>query len=203
MRRRTADGREKLAAVEDAAGLFLGRMDLDAGGRAGRDRIAVVGFNATVWIAQALTSDAGALRTAVAALRDEMREGTRLDLAVEGGVRALDGPGRRPGNTAAVVLLTDGLPNGVPTGPGGTQGETVVALAAAARGRGIHIYAIGVGLPGAPDAADRVDMDLLRAIAGRPKDAFQTFSAVELARIYGEIAYALGCPGGVYWRTSP
>jgi Mg-chelatase subunit ChlD len=199
MRRATADGREKLAAVQSAASLFLDQMDFRPDGRGDLDQVALVGFNSQGWIEQPLTSDTTALRAGIDHLRAGMHEGTRLDLAIDWGVRALDGPERRPANTPVIVLMTDGLPNGVPPGPGGTEEETVFARAAAAKSRGIRLYAIGVGLPDGADVADRINMDLLRAVASEPRMAFQTFSAEELARIYGEIAYTLGCPSGAYW----
>jgi Mg-chelatase subunit ChlD len=198
MRRPTADGRGKLEAVQAAAKLFLARMDF--AGRYGRgDQVAVVGFNSMGWIEQALNSDGATLRAAIDRLPAGMREGTRLDLAIEWGVRALDDPARRPANTPVIVLLTDGMPNRVPVGPGGTQEETVVARADAAKAAGIRLYTIGVGLPDAADPSDRINIDLLRDVASSPEMAFQTFDAGDLERIYGEIAYTLVCPTGVFW----
>ena len=134
MRNLTRDGRRKIDAVQDAARAFVDLMELGAAD--GRDQVAVAAFNDTAWIAAPLGADLIALHAAIDALPDGMASGTRLDLAVEVGRYALDVPGRIAGNTAVVVLLTDGLPNRVPLGPGGTQEETVLAVADDVKARG-------------------------------------------------------------------
>jgi hypothetical protein len=126
-----------------------------------------------------------------------MAEGTRLDLALEGGRTALTGPGRDPAHTPVLVLLTDGLPNRVPTpAPSGSQEDTVLAAAARAKAAGIRLYTIGVGRPDAPDLADRINPDLLRAAASAPEMYYQAPDAEDLARIYAEVADTLRCPAG-------
>lgn len=197
MRRPTRDGRPKLDAVQDAARVFLGLMDFVPEG--GHDQVAIAAFNNTAWIAQPLTVDAAGLRRVIDALPDGLASGTRLDLAVEIGLRALDPAARLAGNTPVVILLTDGLPNGVPLGPGGTQEETVLAMAARARDAGVRMYTIGVGQADAADIADRINADLLRAVASEPAMFFQTVDAAELAQIYASIAHTLGCPPESFW----
>jgi Mg-chelatase subunit ChlD len=197
MRRLTHDGRPKLDAVQDAARAFLTLMDFVPAG--GFDQVAVTAFNSRAWIAQPLGADAAALRSAIDHLPDGVSRGTRLDLAVEIGIQALDSPARRPENTPVVVLLTDGQPDGVPLGPGGTQEETILAAAARARTAGLRVYTIGVGQPDAADIGDRINAELLRAVASEPGMYFQTVDAAELAVIYADIAYIFGCSGTAFW----
>ena len=176
---------------------FLSLMDLAAD--PGHDQVAVAAFNDRAWIAQPLGVDRFALHAAVDGLPDGMASGTRLDLALEVGRAALDVPGHIASNTAVLILLTDGLPNRVPLGPGGTQEETVLAMAEQVRASGVRVYTIGVGQADAPDIADRINADLLRSVASTPAMFFQTVDAGELARIYADIAYTLGCPPESYW----
>ncbi len=200
MRRLAGDGQPKLAAVQAAARAFVDRMDLAASSDAAGDSVAVVAFNDRVWLEQALTGNRRLLFAAIDGLGARLAEGTRLDLALEGGMAALRDPGRRPENTAVIVLLTDGLPNRVPTPtPWGSQEDTVLAAARRARDAGIRIYAIGVGRADAPDLADRINPELLRQVASSPRMYYETWSAEELAAIYREIAYTIGCPPDSFW----
>jgi Mg-chelatase subunit ChlD len=201
MRNPTRDGRPKLDAVQDAARAFVALMDFAPEG--GYDQVAVAAFNDRAWVAESLGSDADRLRAAIDRLPDSVAQGTRLDLAIDIGRSALDVPTRIAANTAVIILLTDGLPNRVPLGPGGTQEETVLAAADRAKATGALIYTIGVGQPDAVDPADRINADLLRAIASTPTMFYQTVDAAELARIYAEIAYTLGCPPDSFWGRRP
>jgi Mg-chelatase subunit ChlD len=83
---------------------------------------------------------------------------------------------------AVMVLLTDGLPNRVPPGPGSTMEETVLARAASARGAGTRIFTVGLGLP------DDVLRGLLAGVAGSPLDYYYAPDAADLAGIYRQIA---------------
>jgi Mg-chelatase subunit ChlD len=196
MRRLTRSGRPKLAAVQDAARLFLGRVDL-GGDEGSHDQVAIVGFNDGVWVEQPLTSDPAALAQAVDRLPARMAEGTRLDLALTAGEAALHDPARIAANAPVVVLLTDGLPNRVPTpAPAGSQEDTVLAAAARLKASGAQLFTIGVGTGDAPDILDRINVDLLRAAASRPDMFFQAPDAEDLARIYAEVAVTLRCPAG-------
>jgi hypothetical protein len=137
------------------------------------------------------------LGRAIDGLPAHMAEGTRLDLAFDAGRAARAGPGRDPANTPVIVLLTDGLPNRVPTPrPTGSQEDTVLAAAARAKAAGIRVYTIGVGRPDAPDIIDRINLDLLSAAASNPNMFYQAPDAEELARIYDQVAYTLRCPAG-------
>jgi Mg-chelatase subunit ChlD len=200
MRHRTGDGRPKQDAVLAAGRAFLDQMSLAADSQGHRDQVAIVGFNERAWIEQELTDDRAAVGAALDRLPKGIAEGTRLDLAIDRGAEALSGPARRAGNTAVMVLLTDGMPNRVPTpAPAGSQEDTVLAAAGRAKAAGIRVYTIGVGLPNAADPSAQINPDLLRRIASEPRMYFQTWSASELAAIYREIAYTIGCPPESFW----
>jgi len=202
MRSPARDGRPKLDAVQSAARAFVDLMAFaPAGGPT--DQVSIAAFNERAWVAHALDTDAQALNDAIDRLPDGLSPGTRLDLAVEIGITALAHPSRRPANTPVIVLLTDGLPNGVPVGPGGSQEETVLAVAEGARSAGIRMYTIGVGQADAEDPAYRVNAELLRKVATEPDMYFETLDTAELARIYAEIAFRLGCPPDAFWGGRP
>lgn len=195
MLRVTTAGRHKIEAVQDAAGAFLSLVDFTPDKYGGHDQVAIIAFNDTAWIRQSLTATPNLLRGAIGSLSDAIAEGTRHDLALVRGIEAMQDPGRRHENTPVLILLTDGLPNRVPTPvPSGTQEDTIVALALQAKNLGFRIYAIGVGTPGAPDPADRINPGLLRAVASEPNMYYQTPDAEGLERIYAEIAQVIGCP---------
>lgn len=191
MRRPLADDRPKLAAVLEAAGAFLARLDLESGGH----RAALAGFNDRAWTALPLVADRAALAAALADLPAGMAEGTRLDLALAEGMTLLSAA--PSGTTPVLVLLTDGLPNRVPTPrPFGSQEETVLAAAARARAAGIRLYAIGVGRPDAPELPDRIDAALLTAIAGDRSRYFQADDSPAIDRAWQALGAALLCPDG-------
>jgi Mg-chelatase subunit ChlD len=122
-------------------------------------------------------------------LSSAVAEGTRLDLAIARGAEALDG-GRRPAaNEQVLILMTDGLPNRVPTPePEGSQEDAILDLSQQVKARDIRIYTIGVGNPGAHDIADRINSQLLRDVATDPSMYFETPDAEDLAQIYSDIA---------------
>lgn len=197
MLRRTASGRTKLAAAQSAARLFVERLTLERGAPFGTDQVALVGFNDRAWREIQLTDDRAAFRRALDSLAERVAEGTRLDLALDEGTRALTGPGRRPGNTAVLIVLTDGLPNRVPTpATGGSPDDTVLSAAQRAKSAGVAVYAIGVGLPDAADPVDRINGALLARIASSIGHFFQTPDADDLGRIYDQVAASIGCPPG-------
>ena len=75
----------------------------------------------------------------------------------------------------------------------------MLAAADRAKAEGIEIFTIGVGRPDADDPIDRVNADLLRAVASSPERAFITPDAEELAAIYSRIAVLLPCPPSAFW----
>ncbi|MCB0218025.1 MAG: VWA domain-containing protein [Chloroflexi bacterium] len=191
MRRPLADGRPKLEAVLEAAGAFLASLDLESG----RQRVALAGFNDRAWTALPSSADRLALERALARLPQGIAEGTRLDLALAAGAALLE-PGSGPADASRVlILLTDGLPNRVPTpAPAGSQEASVLAAAERARAAGIRLYTIGVGRPDAPELPDRIDAALLTAIAGDPARYFEALDDAALQAAWRSLSDALACP---------
>lgn len=189
MNRPAAGGTSRREAALAAARAFVAQLRLAPDARGGHDQVAVSAFHGRAWTALGLSNDGDAIAAALDGLPADMGRGTRLDLAFEIGQAAIDAGPRRPGNTPALVLLTDGQASGVPADPGRTADETILARAAAAKGAGTVVFTVGFG-----DGAD-LDRDLLRAAATDPDHYFETPDADDLAAIYRRIAGALtGCP---------
>lgn len=189
-----AGGVTKLAAAIDAARRFVGvlRLAPDAQGRG--DRAAIAWFNATAAVEQPLTADPGALGAALDRLPPHVAELTRLDLGLQIGADAALA-GARPGSVPVVVILTDGLPNGVPPAADGRPETTVLRVAADAKAAGVRIYTIGLGAP------DDLDAGLLRAVASSPANYSYAPDAEDLRLVYANLAASLRCiPGAGAWR---
>lgn len=164
---------DKLAAARAAAAAFLDALPL------GRDRAAIVAFDAEARILAPLSADRARLDEALAALAP--RPGTRIDLGLAAAGEVLAAQ-PRPGSLRAVILLTDGFQ--------GAEAplEAVLAAAADLRSRGHAPYAIALG--------DRVDLDLLAAVVGDPARLYRSPTAQELAAITLRLAADLSCAGG-------
>lgn len=177
MARPGSDGNPKIDAALAAARLFVGQLRMDGSARPG-DRVAVVGFNASAWSELALTGDAMAAGLALDRLKDKLAQGTRLDLALTEGARALAVP-RGVDSEPVMILLTDGLPNLVPTPEGGgSQNDTIIAAAQQAKAAGARIVAIGFGAEG------DVLRPLLEQVASTPSDVRIAPNAFVLELIY-------------------
>jgi len=189
MQRLTRDDRPKLDAAVAAASAFVDLLDMATDGRSGGDRVGIVGFNREAWTATELSSDRDRIGTALAGLAARAAEGTRLDLAFRHGQDALAAAGASP-NQPTMIVLTDGLPNGVPTPvAGGTQEDAVLAAAAEAKARGSRVFTVGLGVP------DDVLQSLLAAAASTPDDFLYAPDAEDLVEIYRRIAGRIGaCP---------
>ncbi len=188
MLRDAGDGGSKLDAVMRASRAFLDRFDPGSSG----GRVAIAVFNERAWIVQPLTDDRERLKAAIDGLPAHIEEGTRLDLGLSVGAEAV-GPAS-PGRWRAMIFLTDGLPNRVPTPEsGGRQEDTVLAAAAEVRARGIEIHTVGYGRVDAVDIADRISPDLLREIAGDGSRYHETDDAGALADVFRRIAGEIGC----------
>jgi hypothetical protein len=198
MRDATSDGRRKIDVVQATARTFLDLMRLDPGAGGSSDQVAIAGFNRTAWVEQSLTADAAALRSAIDRLPVSMQEQTRLDLALRVGAEALRDP-RHTVNAAALILLTDGLPNQVPYAEDGTVETTVLRAAEAAKAAGIDVYTVGVGRAGG--ARPEINEDLLRAAASLPSMYYHAPEAEQLAGIYRELVRVLPCGGSRYWSS--
>ena len=183
MQRTTGSGTVKLDAALDAARLFKDLLDFEPDGWHRRDQLGIVGFNDEAWTETLLTHDEAALDRAINALPEKVAEGTRLDLALQQGQDAIERSVRLPENRAILVLLTDGLPNRVPTPvPSGTQEDTVLAIAAAVKAKGTRVFTVGLGLP------DDVLRTLLEEAASSPRDYYFAPDSEDLADIYRQIA---------------
>ena len=183
MRRPTRDGRQKSEAAIDAAQRFVDELDLERDGWGRQDQVGIVGFNGTAWTETTLTDDRARITAALERLPERMVEGTRLDLALSEGLAAWHASGRIPENRPVMVLLTDGLPNRVPTpAPSGRQEDTVLSEAERVKAAGMRIFTIGLGLP------DDVLRELLEAVATSPRDHYFAPDGEDLADIYRQIA---------------
>ncbi len=188
MARSTRAGRSKAEAALEAARSFARLLDLERDGWGRQDQIGIVGFNGQAWIQISLGDDAAAVAAAIDALGRRMAEGTRLDLALAQGQALLAAGPRLQGNTATLVLMTDGLPNQVPFGPGSAAPDcpdqecVVLRAAAAVKAAGTRVFAIGLG------EGEDVLRPLLQAVASRPADFLYTPDPEDLAGIYRAIA---------------
>jgi hypothetical protein len=183
MYRETSAGRSKQAAAIEAAKIFVNALDLEVDGWGRQDQAALVGFNGSGWIQVPMTGDREALLRGLDALPAKSAEGTRLDLAFQIGQQAMENPSRLPENAAVMIMLTDGLPNRVPTPvAGGSQEDTVRRAATAAKSRGTKAYTIGLGAP------EDIDEALLSECASEPSQFYYAPDGEDLARIYREIA---------------
>lgn len=181
-------GRSKHEAALAAARTFLGLLAWADDSSTQHDQVAIVGFNDTAWLESPL---GGRLELAEAGLKrlpGRIAQGTRLDLALDEAHRALFSGARRAGNRPTVILLTDGLPNRVPFGPGSSAADcpnqecTVLKAAATLKGAGARLFTVGLG------EDDDVFQNLLRDAASASGDFFLAPEADELAGIYRQIA---------------
>ncbi len=188
MYRLTSAGRTKHEAAIHAARMFMSFLDLKADDEGRYDQVALVGFNDRAWIQQGLTSDRAALDRALDGMLAEVREGTRLDLVFREAQKELDGVRRRSGNQPALILLTDGLPNRVPTPvPSGRQEDTVLQAAQRVKDLGTTVYTIGLGKP------DDLWPKLLEAAASSPSMYYYAPDGEDLLDIYRRIFIRLVC----------
>jgi len=169
----------KLADAKVAAVSFVDQMDLAPG----RDQVAVVRFDTEAEVACRLTNARAIIEAAIHNLTP--RSGTHIDAGLRTALAELQSPRHIERNMPVMILLTDGVQTGTP-------GEELRA-AAEVRAAGVRLYTVGLG-------AD-VDVATLRDMAG--DDARYHFApdSSDLARIYGEIASDIFCPGppGGFW----
>jgi Mg-chelatase subunit ChlD len=195
MDRGTRAGRSKLDAALDAARTMAGELSLERDGWGRQDRLAIVGFNDVAWTELPLSDDRVAIAAALDALALKSAEGTRLDLALLQALETHRASWALPANTPTVVLLTDGLPNRVPFGPGSAHPEcqsqecTVLLAATTVKAAGLRLFTIGLGLP------DDVLRRLLEEAATTPRDYTFAPDGEDLAAIYRQIAGRVrSCP---------
>lgn len=183
MSRSTPEGTSKAeAAVRAAQDL----VDLVAKSDAAA-RLAIVGFNDQAWIEAPLGS-AAAARAGLGRLAAQVTEGTRLDLALSTAFSVVAGRASGENRRAAVVLLTDGLPNHVPPAEDGSVETTILRMASQLKTTGAAVYTVGFGEPG------DYSPQLLRAIASDPDMFHAEVSAGGLGRLFAAFAALVGCP---------
>jgi hypothetical protein len=173
----TATGRSKLEAAVAAASTFLDQLHFDLG-----DQAAVVAFNSTATLLAPLTTDRGALNTALAGI--STAQYTRLDLGIVTARTELAGPHHHVANTPVMIVLTDGRANPVPV----SVAEAEVQLA---KDAGVVVFTIGLG-------AD-LDTEALGRMASRPEYYYRAPDAEALAGIYRGIAVAIPCSASGFW----
>jgi Mg-chelatase subunit ChlD len=181
------NGRIKLDEAKDAARAFLAQLQLEPDRHGRHDQASIVWFNDTAGVEQPLTNDRAALLAAVDRIRPV--EGSRIDLGIGLGHRQLDpatSPRRIAANNPALVLLSDGLPNRVPTpAPIGPQEQTIVEAADAAKRDGVTVFTVGYGR--------NVQSDFLRRVASQPDMYYFAPDGAALSHIYESIAGQLVC----------
>jgi Mg-chelatase subunit ChlD len=173
------DSSESMSEPAGPAGTKLDAARLAALGfvrllRLPRDRVAVVAFNATAWVATGLTGDGAAIQAGLGRLT--AAPGTRLDLGLSASSAELARHGR-PEARRVVVLLTDGRQTG--------ETQPVRLIAERLRSDGVVVHAIGLGA--------QVDAGLLTAAAGDPRRYHASPTAEVLADIYRDILVDLAC----------
>lgn len=177
MRDVDASGIAKLDAAVAAARTFVALLALGGG-----DQAAIVQFNHDAELLQALTGDRAAIDAAFAAIH--VQSETCLVCGVEAAAAELASARRRAGNTAVMVVLTDGRSNPRPA----SEAE---AAAGRAKAAGVTVFTIGLG--------EDVDAEALAAMAAPGGRFYRAPSAGELGGIYAEVAGAIPCPAGAFW----
>jgi len=173
----TRDGRAKIVAAVAAARTIVAAV----GAAPGTAALAIVAFNDRAWMLAPLTADRAVLEAALDGVATA--RGSRLDAGIRLGVEAL--AAAPEGSLRRLVVLSDGLPS--PSTPG-----EALAAAAAARGEGITIDAVGIG--------DDADPALLAAIAGDPTRYHRAPDAEDLAAVLAGLAIVPPpCGGARHW----
>jgi len=168
---------KKLEDAKAAALTFVEQMDLSPG----RSQVAVVRFDREAEVMRELTNAHALIEAAISNL--EVRSGTHIDKGLRTALGELKSARHLERNAQVLILLTDGVQTRTP-GEELRAGEEV-------RGSGVRVYTIGLGA--------NVDEATLRAIAGSGDQYYLAPDSGDLARIYGEIATDLMCPGVDLW----
>jgi uncharacterized protein YegL len=168
---------QKLADAKAAALRFVEMVDLAPG----RSQVAVIRYDRDAEVVCELTNVWSAIEAGVRDL--QVRSWTHIDKGLRAALAEIKSPRHLERNQPVILLLTDGVQTGTP-------GEELRA-AAEVRAAGVRLYTIGLG-------AD-VDEDSLKAMTGNYRQYFHTADSDDLARIYGDIATDLMCPGKDLW----
>ncbi len=156
---------DKLTQAQAAGQAFLDNMALPP------DQVAVISFAGTAAQHSGLTTN----RVQAGNALYNMTCGgiSRIDAGLNRAFDEMTGPRRVAGHTPAVILLTDGNPEGA-------YANDVRAAAQRLHQAGIQLYTVGLG-------AD-VDAALLREIATTPDRYYQSPTPADLAQVYARLA---------------
>lgn len=184
MLERTSSGRTKVAVAVAAVRAFVEGLRLDPG----RDRAAVVAFNARADVLHDLSWDRAGIVAAVE--RVAVRQQSRLELGIQTATALLAAAPPAPGvRRQALVVLSDGLPNPVPA-------EASLLAARAARAAGVQVFAVAVG--------PHLDAALMRALADDDAHYLAAPDPEALAAVFRRLLMTLPCPPELYWpRAGP
>jgi Mg-chelatase subunit ChlD len=156
---------EKLNQAQAAGQVFLDSMAFPP------DQASVISFASTAQLHSGLT---GNRQQATNALYGMACGGlSRIDAGLNKAREEMTGPRRVAGHTPAIILLTDGNPEGA-------YAADVRAAAQQIRNAGILLYTVGLG--------QDVNAALLREIASQPDHYFQSPTPADLAQIYSRLA---------------
>jgi len=183
MLERTPSGRTKLDVAVQAARAFVdggarGSLRLRPGG----DQVAIVAFNDQAHVLQDLTPDRARLHAAL----DRVTTGqfSRIELGILEASLLLLGPGHVAGHTQAMLVLSDGMANPVPS-------QAAVNASRRSQALNILVYIVGIG--------PRMDEAVLRDMASRPEYFWPAPNADALVQLYGDLVIELQCPKELYW----
>lgn len=179
MRGPTRDGRSRLAAAVEAAGLLVDGLD-------GFDRAGLVTFDARAHMLAPLNFDLRGVRAGLAAA--EAGTGTRIDLGIDLARQLMTMAQPRQGARRAILLLTDGLSTSVPH-------DVAVRQAERARAEGIALHAVSLG--------DEVDRAAIRRMVGPEGIHRHAPDGADLAGIFGSLAETLPCDPRGFWGARP
>lgn len=168
-------GLTKLDAAKEAAKRAVDGLNLSPG----RNRAAIVSYDANAQIIQGLSSDTGAVKTAVGAINEGV--GTNFGAALDTSGQILN---NSPSSKDRVIIFfSDGEPS---VGAGESE---ILAKAAALKASGVIIYTVGID----------VDNDILQKMAGGTDSAGNTGfytevnNADEFNQILENLVSGFGC----------
>ncbi|QDU88163.1 von Willebrand factor type A domain protein [Pirellulimonas nuda] len=160
---------QKIRDLKTAVAAFLAELNLTFP----REQVALVSYSTTSRIDQQLTFDYAAIRSDVNAFNASGF--TAIGLALQDGLRAIEGPSRRPFALPTVVLMTDGNHN---------TGVEPIVPARVASSRDITVHTVTFG----GDA----DFARMRAVANETGGRhFHAATGADLTNVFREIARTL------------
>jgi uncharacterized protein YegL len=159
---------QKLEEAIGASAQFVRKLD------ARRDRIAVVAYSEYATVAQPMTSNFGAVDSALVSLATS--PGTRIDRGLEAAtaeVLRLSRPGVQP----VIVLLSDGRQD--------VERSRAVTAGSIAAESGVLVYTVALG--------DDADLELLAAVASDPSRALVARDPAGLGSLFAMLAAMVRC----------